>query len=127
MAWLIESFLNEGKQGPDHPESLGMKNKQDFNVKKYKEENTDKAIETHNANARTLRKAIADGDVKQSDVDKMNSCFIPDMKKGTKAVNKGAKKYFQDNEAKSLWKKLWLIPMENHGDMIKNGKFVKTK
>ncbi len=30
MNWLVEAFLDEGKHGPDHPESLGMKNKEDF-------------------------------------------------------------------------------------------------
>ena len=37
MSWLIEAFLDEGKQGPDHPESLEMKNKKDFLNKKSEE------------------------------------------------------------------------------------------
>ena len=38
MSWLIETILDEGKQGPDHPKSLGMKNKNDFDSKKIGEE-----------------------------------------------------------------------------------------
>ena len=38
MAWLIESFLNEGKQGPDHPESRNMRDKWDFDDKKREED-----------------------------------------------------------------------------------------
>lgn len=37
MSWLIESFLYEGKNGPDHPISRNMKNIADF-AKKKKDE-----------------------------------------------------------------------------------------
>ncbi len=32
--WLVEAFLDEGKQGPDHPGSWEMKDKTDFETKK---------------------------------------------------------------------------------------------
>ena len=37
MSWLIESYLEEGKHGPDHPKSLNMHDKYDFAVKKMEE------------------------------------------------------------------------------------------
>ena len=37
MAWLIEAYLEEGKHGPDHPESLNMQNKNDMR-RKYRYE-----------------------------------------------------------------------------------------
>ena len=32
MAWLIEAYLDEGKHGPDHPESKNMKTAEQFYV-----------------------------------------------------------------------------------------------
>ena len=37
MSWLIESYLEEGKHGPDHPESLNMRSVGNFRDKQYDE------------------------------------------------------------------------------------------
>lgn len=44
MSWLIEAYFEEGKHGPDHPESLNMKNVKDMQ-RKHKNERLDNEYE----------------------------------------------------------------------------------
>ena len=55
MSWLIEAYLDEGKHGPDHPESRNMRDKYDFDSKKSSER-MDKLIDNGRAAMRFDKK-----------------------------------------------------------------------
>ena len=55
MSWLIESVLEEGKHGPDHPESRNMRDKYDFDSKKSSER-MDKSMDSVRAAMRFDKK-----------------------------------------------------------------------
>jgi hypothetical protein len=85
MSWLIESYLEEGKHGPDHPESLNMKNMEDMRKKKEKE-NEEKE---NNSSSYDTLVFDASGKKYNNMHDKINASKDADIA-GKKAILKGS-------------------------------------
>ena len=88
MSWLIESYLEEGKHGPDHPDSLYMKRGSDYNTKKRYENEKE---ETDNKNkADRLERKYHDVNIK--DEEKIEKAGIKAAAKGKNRANAEAEK-----------------------------------
>ena len=102
MSWLIEAYLEEGKHGPDHPESLEMRNMDDMRIKKYRERQ--EGIEGNS----TKYKHALDGDkVKEKAIyNKVSNSKEADIA-GKKAILRGdgylgGKEEYVENKTKEL-------------------------
>ena len=112
MSWLIETFLSEGKFGPDHPASRNMKNITDFAKKKKDErdeimrdvkhaEDRDNAIGSgnhdHNSKIYTAYKQDIE-DAKQQDIkDKLNGNYTNGTDNEERLINR------IDRERREKW------------------------
>ena len=99
MSWLIESYLEEGKHGPDHPESLNMKNMEDMR-KKHKDIERKKYEDIH-VDSYSMKRDAACKKLKNM-YDKVNATKDADIA-GKKAILKGqdydeAKKDYVDSK-----------------------------
>ena len=89
MSWLIESYLEEGKHGPDHPESLNMKNMEDMR-KKHEDINRKKDEEKENDSDPVEKLLLSAHDKKHHNMyNKVSTAKDADIA-GKKAILKGS-------------------------------------